>query len=142
LRIATRLFSLVLAVGFSGAVGSAGPTNAPQADQSVKVIEMTAKKYEFSPSPVHVKAGTKVQLKITTLDRKHGFKIEVYPDGSDKKGDPGLVFTSKEDCFSVDKDAPAAMEFVAKTPGTYSFKCCVHCGLGHGGMKGQLIVEP
>jgi cytochrome c oxidase subunit 2 len=140
LRIATRLFSLVLAVGFSGAVGLAGPANAPQAD--VKVIEMTAKKYEFSPSPVHVKAGTKVQLKITALDRKHGFKIEVYPDGSDKKGDPGLVFTSKEDCFTVDKDAPAVVEFVAKTPGTYSFKCCVHCGLGHGGMKGQLIVEP
>ena len=140
MRIATRLFSLVLAVGFSGAVGLAGPANAPQVD--VKVIEMTAKKYEFSPSPVHVKAGTKVQLKITALDRKHGFKIEVYPDGSDKKGDPGLVFTSKEDCFTVDKDAPAVVEFVAKTPGTYSFKCCVHCGLGHGGMKGQLIVEP
>lgn len=142
MRIATRIFSLVLAVGFSGAVGLAGPANAPQADQSVKVIEMTAKKYEFSPSPVHVKVGTKVQLKITTLDRKHGFKIEVYPDGSDKKGDPGLVLTSKEDCFTVDKDAPAVVEFVAKTPGTYSFKCCVHCGLGHGGMKGQLIVEP
>jgi cytochrome c oxidase subunit 2 len=138
----TRLSALFLAVGFSVAGGLASPANAPQADQNVKVIEMTAKKYEFSPSPVHVKAGTKVQLKITTLDRKHGFKIELYPDGSDKKGEPGLVFTSKEDCFTIDKDAPAVVEFVAKTPGTYSFKCCTHCGLGHGGMKGQLIVEP
>jgi cytochrome c oxidase subunit II len=142
LRIATRVFALLLASSFLVATGLAGPGNVPQADQSVKVIEMTAKKYEFSPSPVHVKAGTKVQLKITTLDRKHGIKIEVYPDGSDKKGEPGLVFTSKEDCFAIDKDAPAVVEFVAKTPGTYSFKCCVHCGLGHGGMKGQLIVEP
>jgi len=32
-------------------------------DQQVSVIELTAKKYEYSPSPVHVKAGTKVQLK-------------------------------------------------------------------------------
>lgn len=142
MRNATRVFALVLAVGFSVAGGLASPAKAPQADQNVKVIEMTAKKYEFSPSPVHVKAGTKVQLKITALDRKHGFKIELYPDGSDKKGEPGLVLSSKEDCFTVDKDAPAVVEFVAKTPGTYSFKCCVHCGLGHGGMKGQLIVEP
>ena len=142
MRTATRLSALFLAVGFSVAGGLASPAKAPQADQNVKVIEMTAKKYEFSPSPVHVKAGTKVQLKITALDRKHGFKIELYPDGSDKKGEPGLVLSSKEDCFTVDKDAPAVVEFVAKTPGTYSFKCCVHCGLGHGGMKGQLIVEP
>jgi cytochrome c oxidase subunit 2 len=133
LRNATRVFALFLVLGFSAATGLAGPGSAPQADQNVKVIEMTAKKYEFSPSPVHVKAGTKVQLKISSLDRKHGIKIEAYPDGSDKKGDPGLVFSSKEECF---------VEFVAKTPGTYSFKCCVHCGLGHGGMKGQLIVEP
>ena len=142
MRNATRVFALFLAAGFSVAGGLASPAKAPQADQNVKVIEMTAKKYEFSPSPVHVKAGTKVQLKITALDRKHGFKIELYPDGSDKKGEPGLVLSSKEDCFTVDKDAPAVVEFVAKTPGTYSFKCCVHCGLGHGGMKGQLIVEP
>jgi len=142
LRIATRVFALFLAIGFSVAGGFASPAKAPQADQNVKVIEMTAKKYEFSPSPVHVKAGTKVQLKITTLDRKHGIKISPYPDGADGKGEPGLVFTSNEDCFTIDKDAPAVVEFVAKTPGTYSFKCCVHCGLGHGGMKGQLIVEP
>jgi cytochrome c oxidase subunit II len=142
LRIATRVFALFLAIGFSVAGGFASPAKAPQADQNVKVIEMTAKKYEFSPSPVHVKAGSKVQLKITTLDRKHGIKISPYPDGADGKGEPGLVFTSKEECFTIDKDAPVVVEFVAKTPGTYSFKCCVHCGLGHGGMKGQLIVEP
>jgi cytochrome c oxidase subunit II len=142
LRNATRVFSLLLAVGFSVAGGLASPAKAPQADPNVRVIEMTAKKYEFNPSPVHVKAGTKVQLKITALDRKHGFKINAYPDGADTKGEPGLVFTSQQDCFTIDKDAPAVVEFVAKTPGTYSFKCCVHCGLGHGGMKGQLIVEP
>lgn len=142
MRTAMRLSALFLAVGFSVAGGLASPANTPQADQNVKVIEMTAKKYEFSPSPVHVKAGTKVQLKITSLDRKHGIKISPFPDGADGKGDPGLVFTSKEDCFTIDKDAPAVVEFVAKTPGTYSFKCCVHCGLGHGGMKGQLIVDP
>jgi hypothetical protein len=29
-----------------------------------------------------------------------------------------------------------------RKPGTYSLHCCNRCGIGHGGMKGQLIVEP
>jgi heme/copper-type cytochrome/quinol oxidase subunit 2 len=33
------------------------------------------------------------------------------------------------------------IEFLAQTPGTYTFKCCHTCGLGHRGMKGQIIVE-
>jgi heme/copper-type cytochrome/quinol oxidase subunit 2 len=89
-----------------------------------------------------VKAGAKVQLKITATDHEHGFKIGAYPDGAAAKGDPGLVFTSNEDCFDIKEGSSVVVEFVAHTPGTYSFKCCKRCGLGHGGMKGQLIVEP
>jgi len=107
-----------------------------------KVIEVTAKKYEFNPSPIHVKQGAKVQLKITATDHTHGFKINLYPDGAPTTGDPGIVFTTKEDCFEIKQGAPVVVEFVAHTPGTYTFKCCKHCGLGHGGMKGQLVVEP
>jgi hypothetical protein len=29
-------------------------------DQEIRVIELTAKKYQYSPSPFHVKAGAKV----------------------------------------------------------------------------------
>lgn len=141
MRIARRYFALIPAIIFSAAVSFASPAGA-QEDQNVQTIEMTAKKYEFNPSPVHVKQGTRVRLKITTLDRAHGVKFNLYPDGAASKGDPGLVFSGKQDCFKVDKDSPAVVEFVAHTPGTYSFKCCVHCGLGHGHMKGQLIVDP
>jgi cytochrome c oxidase subunit II len=142
MRIARRIFSVFLAAGFCVAGGAASPANAPQADQNVKVIEVTAKKYEFNPSPIHVKQGATVRLKITALDRTHGFKTNLYPDGAATTGDPGLVFTSKEDCVELKEGAPAVVEFVAHTAGTYSFKCCKHCGLGHGGMKGQLVVEP
>jgi len=38
------------------------------APESAQVIDVTAKKYEFSPSPIRVKQGTKVQLKITATD--------------------------------------------------------------------------
>jgi len=140
MRIAKGIFAVVLAGGFCVAAGLARPANAPQAD--VKVIEVTAKKYEFNPSPIHVKQGARVQLKITATDHTHGFKINLYPDGAPTTGDPGIVFTTKEDCFEIKQGAPVVVEFVAHTPGTYTFKCCKHCGLGHGGMKGQLVVEP
>jgi heme/copper-type cytochrome/quinol oxidase subunit 2 len=141
LRIATRVLSLFLAVGYPAAGGFAWANVISQTDQNTQVIEVTAKKYEWNPAPIRVKPG-KVQLKISTLDRAHGFKISRYPDGAPTTGDPGLVFASKEDCFKIDKNAPAIVEFEARTPGTYSFKCCTHCGLGHGGMKAQLVVEP
>jgi cytochrome c oxidase subunit 2 len=130
-------------LGFSAVSGNiARPANTSQSAQDVRVIEVAAKKYEYTPSPIRVKQGTKVQLRITSLDKTHGLKINLYPDGSDAKGDPGLVFSSNEDCFKLENGVPTVVDFVGRTPGTYSFHCCNRCGLGHGGMKGQLIVEP
>lgn len=113
-------------------------------DQNPQVVEMTAKKYDFSPSVVHVKAGTKVVLKITATDRSHGFRIPTVPDGSSNDSAAGLVLASPapKNCYRLDKGQPVSIEIEAKTPGTYTFKCCVHCGMGHGSMKGQLIVDP
>ena len=109
--------------------------------QQVQVVELKAKKYEFDPSPVHVKAGTKVQLKITAMDHDHGFKIATYPDGKESSGAPGLVFASAQDCLLLKKGETTTIEFVAQTPGTYPFHCCHKCGLGHHGMHAELIVE-
>lgn len=111
-------------------------------DQETQVIELTAKKYEYSPSPVHVKAGTKIQLKITATDHDHGFKIATTPDGAERNSQPGLVFSSTEDCWLLKKGETTTIEFMAQTPGTYTFKCCHSCGLGHRGMKGQIVVDP
>jgi cytochrome c oxidase subunit 2 len=130
-------------LGWFAAGGNiARPANTSQTAQDVQVIQVTAKKYEYAPSPIRVKQGSKVHLRITSLDRTHGFKINLYPDGSEAKGDAGLVFSSNEDCFRLENGTPTVVEFVGRTPGTYSFHCCNRCGLGHGGMKGQLIVEP
>ena len=139
---ASRIACLFVVVGLAVAADLARPVNTIRADQDVQVIEVTAKKYEYSPSPIRVKLGAKVQLKITSLDRTHGFKINLYPDGADAKGDPGLLFSSAEDCFKIEPGAPTVVEFIAHIAGTYSFHCCNRCGLGHGEMKGQLVVEP
>lgn len=142
LKSALRIASLFLLNGIAASTGFISLGSAGQADRDVQVIEVSAKKYEFDPSPIRVKQGTKVQLRITALDKTHGFKINLKPDGQDKKGDPGLIFGSNDDCFRLEKGVATVVQFVARTPGTYSFHCCNHCGIGHGGMKGQLIVEP
>jgi cytochrome c oxidase subunit II len=142
LRSVLRIACFFLLIGFVGAIGFASPTTNSQKSQDVQVIEVTAKKYEYTPSPIRVKLGAQVQLKITSLDKTHGFKINLYPDGADAKGEPALIFASDSDCFRIEKDAPTVIQFVARSPGIYSFHCCNRCGIGHGGMKGQLIVEP
>jgi heme/copper-type cytochrome/quinol oxidase subunit 2 len=109
--------------------------------QEVKVIQIDAKKYEFSGSPLHIKKGTKVQLKVTATDREHGVKITGIPDGGDSNTPQGLILASPQECWKIKKGETATIEFVAKTSGTYTFKCCVDCGLGHHRMKGQIIVD-
>lgn len=111
-------------------------------DRETQVIELTAKKYEYSPSPVHVKTGAKVQLKITATDHDHGFKIGTTPDDAAQNNQPGLVFASPQDCWQLKKGETTTIEFLAQTPGTYTFKCCHTCGLGHRGMKSQIVVDP
>jgi cytochrome c oxidase subunit II len=110
-------------------------------NQDVQVIEVTAKKYDYSPEPVHIKRGMTVQLKITATDHDHGFKIATFPDGAAQSGTPGLVFASAQDCWQLKKGETATIEFLAQTAGTYTFRCCHTCGVGHRGMKGELVVD-
>lgn len=99
-------------------------SSAAQAAPQVHEIQMTAKKYEFSPNPIRVKKGERVRLIITATDRDHGIKIEAF--GVEQR---------------LKKGVPTTVEFTADKAGTFPFKCSVHCGFGHSGMKGTLIVE-
>jgi cytochrome c oxidase subunit 2 len=125
----------------AGAFGQQPAPAAPSADNA-QVVEMTAKKYEYNPAEIRVKKGSKVELRIKALDRTHGFKIDPYPKGSDKKGTPGLVFSQPQDSWKLEKEQVRTIAFTAKEAGTYDFRCSLFCGFGHMGMKGKLIVEP
>ncbi len=114
---------------------------ATPAAQQVQTIEMTAKKYEYTPGEIRVKKGARVQLKIRALDRTHGFKISLYPEGAAESGTPGLRFEPPQDNWKLEKEQERVIAFVAERAGTYPFKCSNFCGLGHRGMKGKLIVE-
>jgi cytochrome c oxidase subunit II len=132
---------ITLTLAFSG---SAAPPASPLATppENAQVIAVTAKKYRFDPSPIRVKVGRRVQLKITATDHAHGFSIEPSPEGAENRGKTGLVFSAPQGCQRIPEGQTATVEFVAQMPGTYPFHCCVHCGWHHRGMKGELIVEP
>ena len=93
-------------------------------DSAVREFTMTAKQWEFDPATITVNAGETVRLSITSLDVAHGFAL---PDFNVRSGiEPGQA---------------TIVEFVADTPGTYTFFCSVYCGAGHSSMKGTLVVQ-
>ena len=132
------LLAIVLTLAATALPSRKAATSAP----NVQIINVTAKKYEFDPSPIHVKQGTKVELRITAIDHRHGFSIQLTPVGSSKNAAPGLLFDSPRKCWNLPKGKTTIIEFVAKTRGTYPFHCCHFCGFGHKRMKGELIVGP
>lgn len=140
-----RLILSVLALSVVCIVGDRVNGSSAQSSpntEGVQVITVTAKKYEFDPSPIRVKQGAKVRLTITATDHAHGFKISPFPEGAEKSGEPGLVFSTPQDCTKIEKSQTATLEFVAQKPGTYPFRCCTKCGWHHRSMKSELIVEP
>jgi cytochrome c oxidase subunit II len=115
---------------------AANPADAP------RVIEVSAKKYEFTPPEIHVKKGEKIELKVHSVDETHGVKLNLYPEGSKAKGASGLVLDQPAENGKVTKGTDQVIDFVAQEPGTYDFVCAKFCGFGHDRMKGKLIVEP
>jgi len=91
----------------------------------VQRITMTAQKYHFMPSEIVVKQGTHVIIDVTSLDVKHGLRIDEY----------GIN-------VPLPPKQTAHVEFFAGKEGTFPFECSEFCGVGHFGMKGKIIVKP
>ena len=92
--------------------------------QEPQKITVTAKKYEFQPSRIEVKAGQLVEITFQSEDTKHGFECKEL----------------KLDKVVFDKETPGVVTFTPEKPGTYEFKCAKFCGMGHSKMKGEIVV--
>jgi cytochrome c oxidase subunit 2 len=99
--------------------GLAAETSSP------RVIKITARKFEYSPAEVHIRRGEHVVLELTSLDRKHGFKL------------PELGIRA-----DVAPGGTARVEVTAEKAGRFPFACDVFCGDGHEDMTGTLVVGP
>jgi cytochrome c oxidase subunit 2 len=119
---------------FAAAIAAALPIAAPRmksarlvrtayADTGPRVIEIKAKKFDFTPSEITLKKGEPVILRLSSEDRKHGFFLRP---------------------FKIDADiVPGQTTDVAITPdtaGEYTIICDHYCGTGHGNMKMKMTV--
>lgn len=93
--------------------------------QEPRKITVVAKKYEFAPNRLELKAGEPVEITFESQDTKHGFSCK------------GL----KLEKIVFSKDNPGKIAFTPEEPGTYAFKCAHFCGLGHSKMKGEIVVS-
>ncbi len=117
------LLPLMAAVRGGPAPAAVVPAQAPT-QPAVKEITITAKKYAFEPNKIDVALNTVVRFTITAVDTEHGFEIEGV------KG-----------CTSIPKGETKTVEYKADKAGTFNFKCCHFCGMGHGKMKGTVTVK-
>ncbi len=119
-RFAIVALGAIAAGSFPGIANRCGSAHAAEQAQ---VIEIKAKKYEFSPSEITLKKGEPVILRLTSEDRTHGFFIKPLKIDTDIK--PGQATD-----ITVTPDAA----------GEYVVICDHYCGTGHGNMKLKLTV--
>jgi len=86
-------------------------------------IEVSVKKFEYSPAEITVKKGEPVVLVLTTDDVAHGLKFKE------------LNLNAK-----VEKGKPAELAFTPDKVGDFVGHCSVFCGSGHGSMTLTLHV--
>jgi heme/copper-type cytochrome/quinol oxidase subunit 2 len=134
---------LFIALVVCSSIGMLASKRTPDAQSvgAAKVIEIFAKKYEFNASEIRLKKGEKIELKVRSVDEPHGVKLSEFPEGSKDKSNPGLRFDEPNHNGKVEKNVDQVIDFVAVQAGTYEFKYAKLCGMGHGRMKGKLIVE-
>jgi cytochrome c oxidase subunit II len=124
--------ALLLMLMSAGVLGASGPTagremraaSNARAEETARVVSITAKRYEFTPNVVTLKKGETVVLELSSEEVQHGFYVR------------GL---------KVDEDIhPGQKTRVTITPdkaGTFDTICDHICGPGHKNMKMTIVVE-
>ncbi len=112
-----RFASLVLLAAL------ASPPSPPRAADP-KVVEIAAKRFEFTPNVVTLRKDEPVVLRLRSQDVTHGFYMKAL--GIDATIEPGKTV-----------DVPVTPHAAGK----YAVICDHFCGSGHGNMKFTLVVE-
>jgi cytochrome c oxidase subunit II len=91
---------------------------------NIPVVEITAKRFAFSPDKITLKQGQTVKLRIHSEDVTHGFFLRP---------------------LKLDEEIPAGQSIeVTVTPqqaGTFMPICDHFCGVNHGNMNMTIVVE-
>ena len=113
-----RRFVASLVVPGAGALGLRA-----SAQPAEPVVRIVAKRFEFTPSEVHLKKGVTTVLELTSADVPMGFSA---PDFK-LRGDvlPGTI---------------TKLRITPEKAGSFGFVCDVFCGSGHEDMQGTIVV--
>jgi cytochrome c oxidase subunit II len=103
-----------------GSVALSGFSPAPDAPQR---IEVSVKKFAYTPAEITLKKGVPVVLVLTTQDVSHGLKFKE------------LDLNTK-----IEKGKPTELAFTPDKVGDFVGHCSVFCGSGHGSMTLTLHV--
>jgi cytochrome c oxidase subunit 2 len=114
----------ILPAGLCALAIAAIPSPRASADVPPRVIEIKAKKFEFSPSQLTLRKGETVTLRLVSEDRVHGFFQRAL--GVDADIDPAKA---------------SDVTLTPMQPGTYQVICDHYCGYGHGNMNMTITVE-
>lgn len=117
----SKFILLVLCVGMIP-VGAL-PTRIVRAQEAPRQIDVTAKRFFFTPDEIIVKKGQPVVLVIKSLDVTHG-----------------LRFRDLNLDVQIPKGTSVELKFTPDQTGDFVGHCAVFCGAGHGGMMLTLHV--
>jgi len=92
--------------------------------EDVPVIDITAKRFAFSPDRITLKQGQRVKLRLHSEDVTHGFFLRP---------------------LKLDEEIPAGqtveVTVTPQTTGTFTTICDHFCGANHGNMNMTIVVE-
>ena len=94
-----------------------------RAQEAPKRIEITAKRFAYTPSEITLKKGQSVVLVIKSLDVAHGLRFRDFDINA-----------------KAEKGGSAELKFTPDKTGDFVGHCSVFCGSGHGGMMLTLHV--
>jgi cytochrome c oxidase subunit 2 len=97
---------------------------APARPQEPRVVDIRARRFEFTPNVVTLKKDEPVVLRLRTDDFTHGLYMKEL--GIDSEFAPGK---------------PVDVPLTPRKAGRYSVICDHFCGSGHGNMKMTIVVE-
>jgi len=89
-----------------------------------RVIEISAKRFEFTPNVVKLTKDEPVTIRFTSTDRAHGLFVKALNIDLD-----------------ADSGKPSEITLTPHEAGTFAAICDHYCGSGHGNMKMSFVVE-
>jgi len=119
-KVARPTFALSLALIALMAFPGLKPAHA----DDVPVVEITAKRFAFSPDKITLKKGQTVKLRLHSEDVTHGFFLRA---------------------LKLDEEIPGGqiteVTVTPQTAGTFTTICDHFCGFNHGNMMMTIVVE-